>query len=87
MLAILVDSRLYSTMPASRRIRQLRRSKQGRASGPVKPVHGDPNRFSLSATSDPIASAPKPMASDTSDVLRTDESELNRFVYLTLMLL
>ncbi|KAL7062474.1 hypothetical protein AAHC03_01131 [Spirometra sp. Aus1] len=58
-------SRLYSTMPSVRGVRQLRRAKQGRSSGPVKPVHGkDPIPTPPRAASRSLASSP--------DVLRAD---------------
>ncbi|BHF59455.1 hypothetical protein SprV_0100241400 [Sparganum proliferum] len=61
-------SRLYSTMPSVRGVRQLRRAKQGRSSGPVKPVHGkDPIPTPPRAASRSLASSP--------DVLRTDVSQ------------
>ena len=68
-------------MPASRKIRQIRRSKQGRASGPVKPVHsGELERPSNSAK---ISMAPnlsgnlsQKCQEPDNDVLRTDGSKL-----------
>uniref|UniRef100_A0A0X3PBA1 PDZ domain-containing protein n=2 Tax=Schistocephalus solidus TaxID=70667 RepID=A0A0X3PBA1_SCHSO len=58
-------SRLYSTMPSVRGVRQLRRAKQGRSSGPVKPVHRkDPLSTPPRAPSRSLASSP--------DILRTD---------------
>nr|CDS35214.1 partitioning defective 3 [Hymenolepis microstoma] len=73
------QSRLYATMPASRKIRQIRRSKQGRASGPVKPIHSTQSSSKSSETAEfetcfeeHITALDKPKKSDN-DVLRTDE--------------
>ncbi|KAL5965823.1 hypothetical protein TSMEX_006414 [Taenia solium] len=70
-------SRLYSTMPASRKIRQIRRSKQGRPSGPIKPVYAERAEESQEATGTaafPNFSLPitQKRQTDDSDVLRTD---------------
>ncbi|KAL5112263.1 hypothetical protein TcWFU_006109 [Taenia crassiceps] len=70
-------SRLYSTMPASRKIRQIRRSKQGRPSGPIKPVHAEEAEKPQDATgtaASPISllSFTQKRQTDDSDVLRTD---------------
>ncbi|VDK31818.1 unnamed protein product [Taenia asiatica] len=70
-------SRLYSTMPASRKIRQIRRSKQGRPSGPIKPVYPERAEKSQAATgtaASPYFSLPitQKRQTDDSDVLRTD---------------
>ncbi|VDD80653.1 unnamed protein product [Mesocestoides corti] len=71
-------ARLYSTMPASRKIRQLRRSRQGRASGPVKPIHREdlekPPETMEAET--PDVASPSPLRNQRDDdVLRTDAAD------------
>ncbi|VDM26587.1 unnamed protein product [Hydatigera taeniaeformis] len=65
-------------MPASRKIRQLRRSKQGRPSGPIKPVHAEgaeePQELTgAAAYPGYLLSFTQKHQTDDSDVLRTDE--------------
>ncbi|EUB63768.1 Partitioning defective protein [Echinococcus granulosus] len=70
-------SRLYSTMPSSRKIRQIRRSKQDRPSGPIKPVHAEELEKAQEATGAAASQSflippTQKHRMDDSDVLRTD---------------
>ncbi|VUZ45809.1 unnamed protein product [Hymenolepis diminuta] len=77
------QSRLYSTMPASRKIRQIRRSKQGRASGPIKPVHSAQSSSEASEPKESPTASKEPITllemaeKSNNDILRTDEIDEN----------
>lgn len=67
-------------MPTSRKIRQIRHSKQGRTSGPVKPVHNEeppkaPNAKKSSAPSKDGVTLLEKARKREDGVLRTDPSK------------